>query len=117
SVGVIELTPVRAARRGRAPAATSSRRARAASAVAPRRSARSSAFERTTRRSALERAAKPRAAQERALEDEEADDGHETGDEHRRQEDAELRLRLDRRQAHRERLLVRIREDEQRPEE
>src|SRR5207253_10182974 len=68
-------------------------------------------------RSALDRTSEPRAAQERALEDQEAGDGHEAGDEHRGEENPELGLRLDRRQPHRERLLVWVREHEERPEE
>src|SRR6185312_13692167 len=46
-------------------------------------------------RSALDRSAEAGAAEERALEDEEAGDWQEAGDEHRREEDAERGLGLD----------------------
>src|SRR6478736_8770751 len=65
----------------------------------------------------LDRAAEAGATQERALEDQEPGDRDEARDEHGSEEDAELRLRLDGRKANRERLLVRVGEDEQRPEE
>src|SRR6185312_7154216 len=68
-------------------------------------------------RSALDRSAEAGAAEERALEDEEAGDWQKAGDEHRREEDAERGLGLDRGQPDRERLLVRVRQDEQRPQE
>jgi hypothetical protein len=50
--------------------------------------------------SAFEGAAESRTTQEGALEDQKAQDGNERGDQHRCEEDAELRLRLDRRQPH-----------------
>ena len=61
-------------------------------------------------RSALDRASQAAAAQERPLEDQEADDRHERGDEERCEEDPERRLSLNRREPHGERLLVGIRE-------
>ena len=66
---------------------------------------------------ALERAAEAATAQERALEDEEADDRHQRRDEERRQEHAELGLRLDLRQAYRQRLLIGVGQHEQGPQE
>src|SRR5439155_25558968 len=69
-------------------------------------------------RSALESAAESGTAQEGALEDQKAQDGNERCDQHRGEEHAELRLRLDSRKPHRERLAIRaVREDQERPEE
>src|SRR4029077_12927707 len=63
-------------------------------------------------RSALDRSAEAGATEEGPLEDEEGPDRDEASDEHRGEEDAERRLQLDRGQAERKRLLVRVRDDE-----
>src|SRR5258707_9506527 len=58
--------------------------------------------------SALDRGAQPRAAQEEALEQQEQDDRDEARDRQRGDEDAEIRGRLECRQADRQRLEIRL---------